>query len=213
MALAWPVAATFCSKRTTPSLGRRLCSHTAQEGNWQSLHRVLTDAPKSLISFSALHSAHVFLSSDFHCVHTYLLCLSLRSVSTGANAARGFMVLHVSHRCCDGSAAWQTGSAQYQIFTALAWPVAATFCSKRTAPSLGRRLCSHTAQEGNWQSLHRVLRDAPKTLISFSALHSAHVFLFSDLHCVHTYISCLTLCSTLGGNAAGGFMVLHVAHF
>jgi hypothetical protein len=92
---------------------------------------------------------------------------------------------HNSHRCCDGSAAWQTGSlhfAQYQIFMALAWPVAATFWSKRTAPSLGRRLYLHTAQEGNWQSLHRVLRDAPKTLISFS--HSAH-FHSSSFFFVH----------------------------
>ena len=180
-----------------------------------------------------------------------------------------------THRCCDGSPAWQAGSlhfSQYQISTALAGPVAATFCSKRTAPSLslrlyvhlaqvgnwhvrhrvldalftfsllhsthvlsehfaqyqsfmafwsmrttpslGRRLYLHTAQEGNWHSLHRVLLDALKRLMSFSALHSAHVFLFSDLHCVHTCISCLTLRSTpTGGNAARGFMVLHVAHF
>ena len=103
--------------------------------------------------------------------------------------------------------AWSLHFAQYHT-------VAATFCSKRTAPSLSLRWCLHTAQEGNWHSLHRVLRDAPKTLISFSALHSAHVFLFSDLHCVHTYISCLTLRSTpTGGNAARGFIVLHVAHF
>ena len=162
-ALAWPVAATFCSKRTAPSLSLRLYVHLAQVGNWHVWHRVLD----ALFTFSLLHSTHI-LSEHF---------------------------------------------AQYRIFMALAWPVAATFCSKRTAPSLTLRWCLHTAQEGNWQSVHRVLQGL-KALISFSALHYVHVFLASDLHCVHTYVSCLTLrLLSTGENVARGFMVLHVAHF